>query len=378
MNRSFIIDVFKLLAAQAIVLHHLSAYGPMGDALHALWPQAVNHFFDHSRLAVQVFLVMGGFLAAPALRDWQSSQPHPASALQLVGRRFVRLIPPYLLALLLVSIVVAGVRPLVAGDWLVDPPRWSSALAHLLTVQGWFDLPSLSVGVWYVAMDFHLYVLLVLVLAATRRPGLAALAVLALVAASMLYFNRHSALDEWPLYFFGAYGLGVLAHGWRHSRLERAVFVLAIAAALLALWLEPRTRLGVALVTAVLLAALSAPRTPEHRLGRWLQGLADASYGTFLTHYAWIAIASALWTLGSFHGPIWAGVFIIATWATSLWAGHLFHRRVERPASAWCVQALQSLRAHVPVRVTRARRTRPTTRPWPRTGHTPPTIPRPR
>ena len=378
MNRSFLIDLLKLLAAQAIVLHHLSAYGPMSEALRQLWPQTIEVFFEHSRLAVQVFLVMGGFLAAPALRHWQTTHPHPASALQLVLRRFVRLIPPYLVALLFISALVALARPWITGDWLVDPPRWGSALAHALTLQGWLDLPSLSVGVWYVAMDLHLYVLLVLLMAATRRPSLAALAVLALAGASMLYFNRHSALDDWPLYFFGAYGLGVLASGCRGSRLDRAAWTVAIALALLALWLEPRSRLAVALITALLLAALSARRTPDYRLGRWLQALADASYGTFLTHYGLIVIASALWTLGAFHGAAWAGVFVTATWALSLWVGHGFHRRVEQPLSAWCATALRRLSERVPANATPATRTRPTAAPWPRTGHTPSVVPRSR
>ena len=363
MNRSLLIDVCKLLAAQAIVLHHLSAYGPMRDALHALWPQAIDFFFDHSRLAVQVFLVMGGFLAAPALHHWQSTQPHPASALQLVGRRFVRLIPPYAVAVLLISLLVAVLRPFIAGDWLVDPLGWRSALAHLLTVQGWLGLTSLSVGVWYVAMDFHLYVLLALVLAITRRPALTAVVVWALVAASVLYFNRQPALDEWPLYFFGAYGLGVLASRWPHSRFDRAVFVAAVGTAVLAWWIEPRTRLAVAVVTAVLLAMLSARRSPGHRLGRWLQSLADASYGTFLTHYGVIVIASALWAIGSFHGAAWASVFAVATWAVSVWLGHAFHRRVERPLSAWCGGWLSRFSARMTARATHATRTAPTTRP---------------
>ena len=348
MNRSFIIDVFKLLAAQAIVLHHLSAYGPMGDVLETHWPQAMERVFDYSRLAVQVFLVMGGFLAAPALRQWQSTEPLAPSAWVLVMRRFVRLIPPYLIALLLISAIVALARPFVAGDWLVEAPSWQSVLAHTLTVQAWFDLPSLSVGVWYVAMDFHLYLLMVVVFAATRRPRVASLTVLVLAAASMLHFNRLSALDDWALYFFGAYGLGVLASAWSYSRWDRVLFVTAVVLALVALWLEPRIRLGVALVTAVLLVALSSHRSPQHRMGRWLQGLADASYSTFLIHFGVIVMASALWAVGSFHGAAWAGWFVIATWALSVWTGHVFHHRVELPMSVWCMGAMRRFNERVP------------------------------
>ena len=55
MNRSLVIDVLKIVAAQAIVMHHLSVYGPMADTLYEAWPAASDAFFNYSRLAVQVF-----------------------------------------------------------------------------------------------------------------------------------------------------------------------------------------------------------------------------------------------------------------------------------------------------------------------------------
>ena len=252
MNRSFVIDLLKLLAAQAIVWHHLSAYGPMAHTIYDAWPVATDAFIEHSRLAVQVFLVMGGFLAAQAIR---LDTPTPSAAVvgQWVWRRYLRLMPPYLVALLLITLVAWSCRDHISGDWLVDSPTWGAALAHALTLQGLLGLPSLSAGVWYVAMDFQLYVLLVLLLAAARTPRALSWAVLGLCAASMLFFNRHIELDNWALYFFGSYGLGVMAAWSRRSSYDAGLFALTVGVAIVALWLQPRIRLEVALATALVL-----------------------------------------------------------------------------------------------------------------------------
>ena len=50
-----LIDVLKALAAQFIVLHHFSVYGPVSDSLHAAWPWVMGMLYEYGRIAVQVF-----------------------------------------------------------------------------------------------------------------------------------------------------------------------------------------------------------------------------------------------------------------------------------------------------------------------------------
>ena len=57
------IDLAKALASQLIVWHHLSLYGPMCDVARSLAPTTLDLLNEHARLVVQVFLVVGGFLA---------------------------------------------------------------------------------------------------------------------------------------------------------------------------------------------------------------------------------------------------------------------------------------------------------------------------
>jgi len=61
------VDGLKGGACVLIVWHHLAFYGPMSDVVHAAAPWLMNWLYTYGRMAVQVFLVIGGFLAACSL-----------------------------------------------------------------------------------------------------------------------------------------------------------------------------------------------------------------------------------------------------------------------------------------------------------------------
>ena len=63
-NRMPLIDALKAIASQLIVLHHLAAYGPLTEAVQQVAQKPIDWLYDYARIAVQVFLVIGGFLAA--------------------------------------------------------------------------------------------------------------------------------------------------------------------------------------------------------------------------------------------------------------------------------------------------------------------------
>ncbi|WP_354702569.1 hypothetical protein, partial [Shigella flexneri] len=135
---------------------------------------------------------------------------------------------------------------------------------------------------------YSLALLLFWVAALWRRQGrldasvaraLAGLMVTGLTSASLVVFNRHSALDETGIYFFGSYGLGMLAFWAGRLRAARARIAAGLALALLggvALWIDWRSRIALALV-ATLLLMLAQPRgwlalpvwAPLGRLGTW-------------------------------------------------------------------------------------------------------------
>ena len=329
-QRSFTVDIFKVIAAQLIVWHHLCAYGPMAQTMRTAWPVLIEGIYDHARIAVQVFLVVSGFLAAQSVGGRTLSHP-----LTSIFKRYVRLVPIYLLVLMLISLVVALARPVIDGDWLPDAPTLGQVGAHVLLLSALLDYPALSSGVWYVAIDFQLYVLLVLMTFALRSTRALSWCVATLCAASMLWLNRIPALDNWALYFFGAYGLGALAAWAKRSRADAALFWGLAALAVLALWLEYRSRLSLALATAVWLVIRpkgSPHWTPTKRV---VHRMANSAYAQFLTHFGLIVVFSVMWNSSQFTSASTALGLCVFIWLCSIGLGLFMHEKAEVPMHHW-------------------------------------------
>lgn len=351
-HRAAAIDAVKGAACLLIVLHHLAFYGPMSDAVAPYAPQLVQALSRHGRLAVQVFLVLAGYLAARSLLAM------PAQALQrparLVWRRYLRLVAPCVVALTASVLVAALVRPWFSHPSLPGVPQLPQLLSHLILAQDLLGQEALSAGIWYVAIDFQLYALTVLLLVLAMRrcePASSApeqgavagwlLAVAALTAASLFGFNRVSSLDVTALYFFGAYGLGVLA-GWitlEPRRLSPGLVVLAAvgAAALVFDW---RVRIAVALAAVLVLIAAqwhraAAEPAPPGLVLRFLAGTGERSYSIFLIHFPVCLLINALVWRAFGADPVFNVLGLALAVLASWWAGDLLHRRVERMKLGW-------------------------------------------
>lgn len=344
-----LIDTAKAVASQLIVAHHLVIYGPMSRQVQPLAPDLWAWLADPARLAVQVFLVIAGFLAARSL------MPTPGAAGRiglaawpgLLGARIVRLAPVYWLA---VALVLASAA--VARTWMDDPdtpalPSLAQLAANLLFLQDVTGHDALSAGLWYVAIDLQLYAALALFSVATgllarlpdaTRSVLVVVSLASLVALSLWLVNRWSGWDAWAPYFFGAYGLGVLAHwlsrmtqpAWRGLGLAALVLLVAVALAV-----EFRSRIALAGVVAVLLvvgqgwqARIGLERPPVRALTAWLARL---SYAVFLLHYP-ISLAVAALVTALAPDSLEANLLgLIGTWALTLVCAHL----VERQFGVW-------------------------------------------
>lgn len=334
MQRSAFIDTTKAVASQLIVLHHLSLYPPMADWLTQAWPQAMALLAEHGRLAVQPFLVIGGWLAAQSL-----ARHGTTSVAEAVWRRYCRLMPQLAIALVLVVLAtgLAGAH-LAEMDWVSPLPSPKVLLAHLLLLQDVLGIPSVSAGAWYVAIDLQLMaLLLVLVRVAAHadrrhRPTLQFGLVAVLTWASLLVLSHQEALDAWGFYFFGSYGLGVLA-GWaQRHRAARPWWWTSVALTVLDAAWAPRERPLVALATAALLLWL-AHRPWAVNGGQWgraVRRLSDLSYSVFVCHFAVIVLASGLWQRLALSGLASAVAATAATWASCLAVGTGVQALVDR------------------------------------------------
>ena len=335
------INGLKAGAAQLIVLHHLAFYGPMSDYVQPLWPALLDWLGGSARIAVQVFLVIGGFLAAKSLSP--AGRAGMAAPLQAVWRRYAKLAPPFLAATLLAAVLTP-----VAGIWMLHDSMSAAVTlgqlsAHALLLHGVLGYESLSAGAWYVAIDFQLYLLTVLLLwlagrLAGRRalPWLMPLAVTAGITLSLLYFNLDADWDDWAPYFFGSYGLGMLA--WWASDPARkpgamtALMGMMALPVLLGLAIDYRSRIALALIVACALILFGRARTPSHgRAWNIVNALGRISYAVFLVHFPVSLLVNALFTAYVPLEPAWQALGMLTAWSASLAAGAAFHRWVELP-----------------------------------------------
>lgn len=339
-DRQTHIDALKLIGSQLIVLHHFAAYGPLAGAMEQAVPHLAAWLYDYARMAVQVFLVLGGYLAARNLAP--QGQVRIGTPWRVVWRRYQRLVLPFAAALLLAVAAALLARRWLSDDFIPAAPTWSQGLAHALLLHGVLGQEALSAGVWYVAIDFQLFVLMALLLWLGRRRFGALLLVLGLMLASLFFFNRDADWDNWALYFFGAYGMGALAYWVGSARRPGMLLgVLALAGGV-ALALDFRGRIALALAVALLLALLQWRHHSRRRQVRMPAGLArtvglfgQTSYALFLVHFPVLMLGNALFARLQLEGGGAAALALLASWAGSVGLAVLFERWVEAPLGRW-------------------------------------------
>lgn len=338
------IDMFKIIAVQLIVLHHLAFYGPMSDHVALIAPTLIAWLNDYGRIAVQVFLVTGGFLAARSLSPQGKSGI--ARPWHTVGRRYLKLVPPFLVATLLAAAASALASVWMTHASISAPPSLGQLVAHALLLHGVLGYDSLSAGAWYVAIDFQLYASMTALLwisgnLAARGPShwIMPTLVVVLSALSLLVINRDASWDAWAPYFFGSYGLGAVAWWARDVRRSPVAAALLFGAilvpAMLALMIDFRSRIALAVLLACSLVLLNrgtaAMAWSNGKRFDWVDRLGKISYSVFLIHFPVCLLVNAWFTRFMPEEPLLQGTGMCVAWAGSLMAGALFYRWVECP-----------------------------------------------
>jgi len=342
-----LLDLLKAAGCVLIVLHHLAFYGPMSDVVAGQWPSLIDWLTDHGRLAVQLFLVCSGYLTAMAF----ARQPGMGVRRfwQLAWRRYLRLSLPLLAALSVAVLVTEAVRPEFDHPSLSGVPDWPQVLAHVFFLQHLLDMEALSAGVWYVAIDFQLYLLSMLALWCVSRwthwrpdwraDALRVQVLLLLTGLSLVRWNLDSELDLYGLYFFGAYGMGWLAWRTRQSRIPPKGWAGLLALGLLALWVDPRLRVMTAWAVAMLLAIAPQAWLQPRRVTGWLRQaisrLAGVSYSVFVVHYAVSLAVSALVTQTWPQSLMANALGMLLALGLSVLAGAVLHRWTEQKSQDW-------------------------------------------
>jgi peptidoglycan/LPS O-acetylase OafA/YrhL len=313
----------------------------MSDWTHRLAPDVVAWFSQDARLAVQVFLVVAGFLAARSLAPQgvlKSSQP-----LWMVRQRYIRIGLPLMAALLVAIVCTEIAREWMAHDSLPDFPDFWQVVTHALLVHSLLDVDSLSAGVWYVAVDMQLFTVLLAILWLNNKLKLSVRAVMicvaGLVMASLLHFNRDSDWDNWAVYFFGAYGLGALTH-WLSSNVTQTSrwipMGLLAAVTVVALAIDFRTRIALALAVSLLLFwAQTRGWLFTWPNSKTLNYLSKISYSVFLLNFP-VALVVNAWFTRFASADAWVQtVGVLVAWVACNVAGALFYAVVEKRTHRW-------------------------------------------
>ena len=347
----FLIDLLKVIAALFIILHHLSSYGQIAVDARAFLPGVMGFLFEYGRFAVQIFLVMAGYLAAQSLTRFANEKFSAQHLLRVIINRYLRLFVPYVAALIFTILCAWIARFWVSDEFVGEQETLGQFIAHLFFLQGILGLDSISAGVWYVAIDWQLYsVLAILLISFTSYQTLIWLMSIVAVS-SLLYFNRSNQYEAYFIYFIGSYSLGVLAYLAKNFSDKRirvlAKFALIAIGVIIAISTLHQVWLRNLLAWLVALALLLWGNSGYPSLGSTsskakievLHSIAWASprsYSAFLIHFAFILLANTLYIATGLHahesGSI-AIAFMLGVIVCSAVAANYMYRCLEIPTA---------------------------------------------
>jgi peptidoglycan/LPS O-acetylase OafA/YrhL len=357
-DRSERVDQLRGLAALAVVVCHLavSAYRQAPNLDGGPWP-LLALVLGFGYLGVPLFFVISGFcIHLPHARALARVTTAAPDWRRFFRRRFWRLYPPYLAAL-----VVAGALWWAAGT----PIPWLAVATQALLVHPFhtatFD--GVNPPAWTLAVEAQLYLAYPVVFWLIARLGaLRALgAVLGVTMAYRVGLALGPPLPEelggpaWEVFLarWFEWVLGAVVAEWAAGRLALPRVLsspwpatVALGAGVLLEWYAPYYGLyvlkeplyGVAFAL-LLYAALAHERPGLGSVpGRYLAGVGVYSYSLYLLHrpiqlaFEPMAREVATWPGAVAHGVPSSLLIMVATTPLVLWAARVFYRCCERPS----------------------------------------------
>jgi peptidoglycan/LPS O-acetylase OafA/YrhL len=345
----FLIDLLKVFAAILIILHHMSSYGEIAVDARSVLPGLMIWLYEYGRYAVQIFLVMAGYLAAQSLARFANAKFSSQNLLRVIINRYLRLFTPYIVTLIITIACAWLARFWINDEFVGETETLSQFIAHLFFLQGILGLDSISAGAWYVAIDWQLYsVLAILLISFSSYQTLIWLISIAAVS-SLLYFNRSSEYEAYFIYFIGSYSLGVLAYlakNFADKKIQglakAALIVIGVIIAISTLqevWLRNFLAWFVALLLFLWGNAIYPKETTTSVLKvRLLSAIAWASprsFCAFLIHFTFILLANTLYIalgLHAYESGLLAISLMVAVLACSGIAANYLYRWIEIPS----------------------------------------------
>ena len=345
----FLIDLLKVFAAILIILHHLSSYGQIAEDARTVLPGLMIWLFEYGRYAVQIFLVMAGYLAAQSLARFANTKFSSQNLLRTIINRYLRLFAPYITALIFTIACAWLARFWVNDEFVGEQETLGQFIAHLFFLQDILGLDSISAGAWYVAIDWQLYSVLAILLISFSSYQALIWFISIVAVSSLLYFNRSAEYDAFFIYFIGSYGLGVLAYlakNFADNKIQglakAALIVIGVIIAISTLqevWLRNFLAWFVALLLFVLgntsYPKVSATSVLKIKLLSAIAWASPRSFCAFLIHFAFILLANTVYIALGLHahesGLLAISWMVVVLVCTGIAANYLY-RWVEVPS----------------------------------------------
>lgn len=307
-KRLEIVDALRGLAALSVAWFHLT-YQTLPWAGSLGW------------LGVDVFFVISGFIVPLSLfgRDYQVS-----GFWRFLGRRLVRLEPPYVVSIVLV-LFLAWASSLAPG-FRGEPAHYTpiQVTSHLLYLAPLLEQPWIQPVYWSLAYEFIFYICVGLTFPLLiRRP------IIWVVPVAVLGLLPHYLLTQTftPLVLEFAIGFAAMRYFVRRDSLTTFIVSLIILGSIIAAAGYP-WRGAASLAAAMAIVFLKAPHW------RPVAFFGALSYSLYLVH---VPIGGRIVNLGLrfVENPAGKLGLSVLAMAISILAAYAFHRLIEQPSVRW-------------------------------------------
>ena len=323
-TRIHTIDALRGLAALAVAWYHLTQGDPsfLPDGL-------LKSSGRYGGVAgVQSFFVISGFIIPFAL--YQARYTH-RSFFRFLGKRMLRLDPPYLASVALVLLLAAIAREFPGFLWHLHRVKTRELFAHLGYLNGLFGYRWVNNVYWTLAIELQYYLVIALLFPLSQRlPRRTAwLFPFMLVLASWLPRPRLGGAplrDDLILPYLGVFAIGFLAFQRRTETISWRAFLPLLAAAGAAVSVRQNGLIAISATAAALVISLVTLRNPL------LSWLGECSYSLYLVHepVRWVIYAAA--RMDTSIGGSGRQLVACIALAAALVLARLMYMMVERPS----------------------------------------------
>lgn len=312
------LDLLRGLAAVAVCFFHFTHGNPGFLSEDNILYQAGRYGF----LGVDVFFVISGFVIPYSMHR----AGYTFSALgRFLGKRFVRIEPPYLLSIILVLALnwISTLSPYYRGsEFSID---FTQLVLHFGYLNAFFGMPWLNDVYWTLAIEFQYYLIIALVFPLLTWNNKTVYYIFLLVFALLGFLiDSHSFIFNYSLLFI----VGILLFQFRIGYLKKNEFGALLLIALMLIFIKFDKRYLVAALLPYFFIMYFDFK------GKIAAFLGNISYSLYLVH---IPIGGRIINISEvlFADALMRDLMVFAALAISIFSAWLFYLFIEKPAIRW-------------------------------------------